>query len=183
MPIPTSRAVWSATCTGLADTGAALCRSGVDKLAFTGSVPTGRRVMATCAENLTPVVLELGGKDADGRRRGRRSRRSRAAVVWGAFFNAGQACVGVERVYVVRAGPGRLPGSREAIRRAGHRRVAGRRKLRTDDHARTGRHRAPPYRRGARRRCAQRSSAAQSPCAHPSSTQSCSSTCRRTTRP
>jgi aldehyde dehydrogenase (NAD+) len=50
--------------TGLGETGAALCTSGVDKVAFTGSAPTGRRVMAACAQNLTPVVLELGGKDA-----------------------------------------------------------------------------------------------------------------------
>jgi succinate-semialdehyde dehydrogenase/glutarate-semialdehyde dehydrogenase len=88
--------------TGLADTGAALCRSGVDKLAFTGSVPTGRRVMATCAENLTPVVLELGGKDPTVVAPDADLDAAAKAVVWGAFFNAGQACVGVERVYVVR---------------------------------------------------------------------------------
>ena len=87
--------------TGFGDTGAALCASGVNKVAFTGSPATGRRVMAACAQNLTPVVLELGGKDAtivaddadlDAAARG---------VVWGALFNGGQACVGVERVYVV----------------------------------------------------------------------------------
>ena len=88
--------------TGLADTGAALCRSGVNKLAFTGSVPTGRRVMATCAENLTPVVLELGGKDPTVIAEDADLDAAAKAVVWGAFFNAGQACVGVERVYVVR---------------------------------------------------------------------------------
>lgn len=89
--------------TGLADTGAALCRSGVDKLAFTGSVPTGRRVMSACSENLTPVVLELGGKDATVIAEDADLDAAARAVVWGAFFNAGQACVGVERVYVVRA--------------------------------------------------------------------------------
>ncbi len=87
--------------TGFGETGAALCASGVDKVAFTGSPATGRRVMAACAQQLTPVVLELGGKDAtivaddadlDAAARG---------VVWGALFNGGQACVGVERVYVV----------------------------------------------------------------------------------
>ena len=88
--------------TGLADTGAALCRSGVNKLAFTGSVPTGRRVMATCAENLTPVVLELGGKDPTVVAEDADLDAAAKAIVWGAFFNAGQACVGVERVYVVR---------------------------------------------------------------------------------
>jgi aldehyde dehydrogenase (NAD+) len=88
--------------TGLADTGSALCRSGVNKLAFTGSVPTGKRVMAACAENLTPVVLELGGKDPTVVAPDADLDDAARAVVWGAFFNAGQACVGVERVYVVR---------------------------------------------------------------------------------
>src|SRR3954451_7314217 len=50
--------------TGFGETGSALCRAGVDKLAFTGSAPTGRKVMAACAENLVPVLMELGGKDA-----------------------------------------------------------------------------------------------------------------------
>ncbi len=87
---------------GLGETGAALCKSGVDKLAFTGSVPTGRRVMAACAEKLTPVVLELGGKDATIVAEDADLEAAATAVVWGAFFNGGQACVGVERVYVVR---------------------------------------------------------------------------------
>jgi len=87
--------------TGLGETGAALCRSGVDKLAFTGSVPTGRRVMAACAETLTPVVLELGGKDATVVAADADLDEAAKAVVWGGYFNAGQACVGVERVYVV----------------------------------------------------------------------------------
>ena len=50
--------------TGLGETGAALCRARIDKLAFTGSAATGKKVMAACAENLTPVVIEAGGKDA-----------------------------------------------------------------------------------------------------------------------
>ena len=49
---------------GLGEVGAALCRSGVDKIAFTGSTATGKKVMAACAETLTPVLLECGGKDA-----------------------------------------------------------------------------------------------------------------------
>ena len=88
---------------GFGETGSALCKSGVDKVAFTGSVPTGRRVMQACAENLTPVLLELGGKDATSSPRTPistpRRRRSSGASMW----NAGQACVGVERVYVVQA--------------------------------------------------------------------------------
>lgn len=87
---------------GLGPTGAALCTSGVDKLAFTGSVPTGRRVMAACADTLTPVVLELGGKDATIVAADADLEAAATAVVWGGFFNGGQACVGVERVYVER---------------------------------------------------------------------------------
>jgi acyl-CoA reductase-like NAD-dependent aldehyde dehydrogenase len=49
--------------TGAGATGAALCKAGVDKLAFTGSTATGKKVMAACAETLTPVLMELGGKD------------------------------------------------------------------------------------------------------------------------
>jgi aldehyde dehydrogenase (NAD+) len=88
--------------TGFGDTGAALCRSGIDKLGFTGSVPTGRRVMAACAENLTPVLLELGGKDATVVAGDADLDDAAASVVWGSMWNTGQACVGVERVYVVQ---------------------------------------------------------------------------------
>ena len=87
--------------TGFGETGAALCLAGVDKLAFTGSAPTGRKIMAACAETLTPVLLELGGNDpllvdsdADIHAAAR-------AALWGGCSNAGQTCIGVERVYVV----------------------------------------------------------------------------------
>ena len=86
--------------TGLGETGAALCRAGVDKLAFTGSTATGKKVMAACAETLTPVVIEAGGKDARDRRRGRRPRGRRRRRALGRLSNAGQTCIGVERVYV-----------------------------------------------------------------------------------
>jgi succinate-semialdehyde dehydrogenase / glutarate-semialdehyde dehydrogenase len=89
--------------TGFGETGSALCKSGVDKLAFTGSVPTGRRVMAACAENLTPVLLELGGKDATVVAEDADLDAAAASIVWGSMWNSGQACVGVERVYVVQA--------------------------------------------------------------------------------
>ncbi|MDP9093276.1 MAG: aldehyde dehydrogenase family protein [Actinomycetota bacterium] len=88
---------------GFGDTGAALCTSGVDKLAFTGSVATGRRVMQACARTLTPVLLELGGKDATIVDADADLDAAAKAVVWGSMWNAGQACVGVERVYVVRS--------------------------------------------------------------------------------
>src|SRR4029453_14295538 len=50
--------------TGYGETGAALGAARGGQLAFTGSAPTGRKVMAACAETLTPVLMELGGKDA-----------------------------------------------------------------------------------------------------------------------
>lgn len=80
--------------------GAALVASKIDKVFFTGSVLTGKRVMASAAENLTPVVLELGGKDpmivlpdAD-------LDYATSAALWGGFSNSGQACASVERILV-----------------------------------------------------------------------------------
>lgn len=86
--------------TGGGATGEALVRAGVAKVCFTGSARTGRRVMAAAAETLTPVLLELGGKDpmivcADAD-----VERAATAAVWGAFQNCGQTCMSVERVYV-----------------------------------------------------------------------------------
>jgi len=89
--------------TGFGETGAALCRAGVDKLAFTGSAPTGRKIMAACAETLTPVVLELGGNDALLVDDDADVKAAARAAVWGGCANAGQTCIGVERVYVVDA--------------------------------------------------------------------------------
>jgi aldehyde dehydrogenase (NAD+) len=86
--------------TGLGETGAALCRAGVDKVAFTGSTATGKRVMATCAETLTPVVIEAGGKDAVVVDEDADVEAAADAALWGACSNAGQTCIGVERVYV-----------------------------------------------------------------------------------
>src|SRR5688572_23464401 len=85
--------------TGSAETGAALCRAGVDKLAFTGSATTGRKVMAACAENLVPVLMELGGKDAMIVDDDADVAAAADAALWGAMQNAGQACIGIERVY------------------------------------------------------------------------------------
>jgi acyl-CoA reductase-like NAD-dependent aldehyde dehydrogenase len=74
----------------------------VGKIVFTGSVATGKRVMAAAAKNLTPVVLELGGKDAAIVCRDADLDRAARGIVWGAFMNAGQTCASVERVYVER---------------------------------------------------------------------------------
>ena len=87
--------------TGFGETGAALCRAGVDKLSFTGSTATGKRVMAACAETLTPVVIECGGKDALLVDSDADLDEAASAAVWGGMANAGQTCVGVERVYVI----------------------------------------------------------------------------------
>ncbi|MCW2780963.1 MAG: aldehyde dehydrogenase [Marmoricola sp.] len=86
--------------TGLGDTGAALCRAGVDKVAFTGSTATGKRVMAACAETLTPVIIEAGGKDPILVDADADVEAAADAALWGACSNAGQTCVGVERAYV-----------------------------------------------------------------------------------
>jgi acyl-CoA reductase-like NAD-dependent aldehyde dehydrogenase len=84
-------------------TGAALIHAPIDKLVFTGSVATGKRIAALAAERLLPVVLELGGKDpmlvlddAD-------VDVASSAAVWGAFVNAGQTCLSVERCYLHRS--------------------------------------------------------------------------------
>ncbi len=83
-------------------TGAALVNSPIDKLIFTGSVATGKGIARAAAERLLPLVLELGGKDpmlvlddAD-------LDVASSGAVWGAFVNAGQACLSVERCYVQR---------------------------------------------------------------------------------
>jgi aldehyde dehydrogenase (NAD+) len=86
--------------TGFGDTGAALCRAGIDKLAFTGSAATGRKVMAACAETLTPVLMECGGKDAMIVAEDADVAAAADAAVWGGMSNAGQTCIGIERVYV-----------------------------------------------------------------------------------
>lgn len=89
--------------TGAGDTGAALVRSGVDRIVFTGSTATGRKIMAAAADTLTPVTLELGGKDPAIVLEDADLDRAVPGVVFGALFNAGQTCLSVERVLVARA--------------------------------------------------------------------------------
>jgi succinate-semialdehyde dehydrogenase/glutarate-semialdehyde dehydrogenase len=86
--------------TGDGSSGAALVDAGCDKISFTGSVRTGRKIAEACGRALIPCTLELGGKDpmivcddADLERAAR-------GAVWGAFANAGQVCMSTERVYV-----------------------------------------------------------------------------------
>jgi acyl-CoA reductase-like NAD-dependent aldehyde dehydrogenase len=86
--------------TGAGQTGEFLARSAVNKIAFTGSAATAKKVMAACAENLTPMVAECGGKDAFIVGDDADLDAAADAAAWGALSNAGQTCVGVERVYV-----------------------------------------------------------------------------------
>jgi acyl-CoA reductase-like NAD-dependent aldehyde dehydrogenase len=86
--------------TGDGSTGAALIDARVDKIMFTGSVATGKRVAAAAAKYLTPVVLELGGKDPMIILEDADIENAARGAVWGAFANSGQACASVERCYV-----------------------------------------------------------------------------------
>ncbi len=86
--------------TGLGDTGAALCTSGVKKVAFTGSTATAKKVAALCAQSLTPLIAECGGKDPVIVASDADIARAADATVWSAMSNAGQTCIGAERVYV-----------------------------------------------------------------------------------
>jgi len=85
--------------TGDAETGAALVSSGVEKIVFTGSMANGRKVLEHSARTLTPVILELGGKDpmivcddAD-------LDVAVHAALAGTFIASGQMCLAAERIY------------------------------------------------------------------------------------
>ena len=86
---------------GDGELGAALVRArGIAKVFFTGSTEVGRRIAAAAGERLCPVTLELGGKDpmivfADAD-----VERALDGAAWGSFFNCGQVCSGVERIFV-----------------------------------------------------------------------------------
>jgi succinate-semialdehyde dehydrogenase/glutarate-semialdehyde dehydrogenase len=80
--------------------GAALIEARIDKLVFTGSVGTGRRVAVAAAQKFLPCVLELGGKDAFLVLNDADLDVASSGAVWGAFMNAGQTCLSVERCYV-----------------------------------------------------------------------------------
>ena len=86
--------------TGDGSTGGALVEAGVDKIMFTGSVATGKRVAESAAKQLIPVVLELGGKDPMIVLDDAKLENAARAAVWGAFCNSGQACASIERCYV-----------------------------------------------------------------------------------
>ncbi len=81
--------------------GAALIEARPDYIFLTGSTPTGRKVLQAAADNLIPVACELGGKDAMIVLEDADLTAAARWGAWGAFFNAGQTCMAVERVYVV----------------------------------------------------------------------------------
>lgn len=81
-------------------TGDALVRAAVDKVVFTGSGGVGRKILAATAEHLTPVIMELGGKDAAIVCADANLDRAARTVVGAAFTNAGQLCMATERAFV-----------------------------------------------------------------------------------
>jgi acyl-CoA reductase-like NAD-dependent aldehyde dehydrogenase len=85
---------------GAGELGAALIECAPEKVIFTGSVATGKRVAEACARRLIPSTLELGGKDAMIVLADADLDVASSAAAWGSFTNCGQACLSVERVYV-----------------------------------------------------------------------------------
>ena len=81
-------------------TGSKLIAEKPNKIHFTGSGKTGRKIMAQAAEMLIPVDLELGGKDPALVFEDVNLERTVNGVLWGAFTNAGQSCTSIERCYV-----------------------------------------------------------------------------------
>jgi acyl-CoA reductase-like NAD-dependent aldehyde dehydrogenase len=89
--------------TGDGTTGAALLRQPVDGVFFTGSYATGARIAASAGRRMIKVQLELGGKDPVYVCEDADVAAAAAAVADGAFYNTGQSCCSVERVYVQRS--------------------------------------------------------------------------------
>src|SRR6059036_49663 len=88
---------------GGGEVGQALIDASPDKVMFTGSVATGRRVAEACAKRLIPSVLELGGKDAMIVLSDADLQVASSAAVWGSYTNCGQVCLSVERLFVEQA--------------------------------------------------------------------------------
>lgn len=73
---------------------------GIDKISFTGSIPTGKKVMEACAKTLKRVTLELGGNDATIILPDVDVEKVAPEVAQGAFMNSGQVCVATKRIYI-----------------------------------------------------------------------------------
>jgi acyl-CoA reductase-like NAD-dependent aldehyde dehydrogenase len=85
---------------GGGEVGRRLIKAGPDKIFFTGSVETGKKVMRAASEELIPLALELGGKDPMIVFSDAHFDRAVQGALYGAFSNAGQTCISVERCYV-----------------------------------------------------------------------------------
>jgi acyl-CoA reductase-like NAD-dependent aldehyde dehydrogenase len=85
---------------GTGEVGASVISGGIDKIFFTGSTATGKKVSELAAKKLTPVSLELGSKDAMIVLEDAHIESAASGAIWGAFMNAGQTCVSVERCFV-----------------------------------------------------------------------------------
>ena len=139
---------------GMGETGSALVDE-VDFIQFTGSDRTGKQVMARAAETLTPVSLELGGKDPMIVLSDANIERAANAAAWGGFQNSGQTCISVERIYVEEpvydefVGQADQGGPRAA---PGRRRSRVQRRRRGDDDPGADRDRRGPGQRRARQR-------------------------------
>lgn len=86
--------------TGAGNVGASLIAHGVDKVSFTGSTATAKKVAAACVERMIPFVLECGGKDPVIIDSDADLDRAAEHALWSGMSNAGQSCIGAERIYV-----------------------------------------------------------------------------------
>ncbi len=100
---------------GYGEVGAALIEAKPDRICFTGSMATGRKVAAAAGERLIPVTLELGGKDAAIVLEDADLDRTALGITWAGLLNAGQACLSIERVYVMRPIADQLVGKMSAV--------------------------------------------------------------------
>ncbi|MGK8485773.1 aldehyde dehydrogenase family protein [Nocardia asiatica] len=89
--------------TGDRATGAALCRAKVDKIAYAGSEDGAREVISVCAQTMTPVVVERGGKGSMVVHVDAKLDDAAEAAVFGAMANAGQNATGIQRAYVAQS--------------------------------------------------------------------------------
>jgi len=83
--------------------GNAFVNSGIDKLFFTGSTDTGRKLASLAAQNLLPLSCELGGNDAMIVLPDANIERAVHGALWAGLSNSGQSCGGVERIYVANS--------------------------------------------------------------------------------
>ena len=88
---------------GAGAVGGALLEADIDKVVFTGSVATGKRIAEAAAKRLLPVLLELGSKDPMIVLEDADLDVASSGAVWGAMMNCGQTCLSIERCYVQRS--------------------------------------------------------------------------------